>query len=275
MHLFALVVVVCVLADVAAGQGGRPRGPPPGTLVVDEEFDSPKLNRSVFVVLEQVHRGGLYTADNVYIANGSLVLRQQALQPPVVVDGTPFYVGAGAVNTSGLVEQRYGRWEIRAKLPAAGFTPGFVGHNSFWLINTLRQEIDIFEQVAWDSKPATTNTTISTNLHLYNCSGAAGVEGETCSKLCDGDGCGPGAQWRGVADWAADFHVYGFEWREDFLEWRVDGRVTTRFTTPAAIASLNNPLFLALTACVMNRVPVQPGDVFPQLYFIDYVKIWT
>ncbi len=40
------------------------------------------------------------------------------------------------------------------------------------------------------------------------------------------------------------------------------------------MAFFTDPLFLALTACVMDRVPPTAQDVFPLEYMIDWVKIY-
>ena len=45
-------------------------------------------------------------------------------------------------------------------------------------------------------------------------------------------------------------------------------------TQKAAVGLFTDPLFLALTACVMNRVPADNADVFPLEYLIDYVKVY-
>jgi hypothetical protein len=45
----------------------------------------------------------------------------------------------------------------------------------------------------------------------------------------------------------------------------------------AVRTGFSDPLFLALTACVMNRVPVLPAggaDVLPQEYLIDWVRVY-
>ena len=55
----------------------------------------------------------------------------------------------------------------------------------------------------------------------------------------------------------------------------VDGKVYANYDKQsAAVGAFTDPLFLALTACVMGRVPVRPGDVFPLEYLIDYVKVY-
>eukprot|EP00041_Stephanoeca_diplocostata_P006505 m.87376 g.87376 ORF g.87376 m.87376 type:complete len:170 (+) comp16401_c0_seq1:375-884(+) len=72
---------------------------PPARLILNESFSGSTLNTSVWNVLEQVHRGGVYTADNVAVRDGVLVLRTVARNQ--TIDGKDFFVASGAVNTSG------------------------------------------------------------------------------------------------------------------------------------------------------------------------------
>ena len=48
------------------------------------------------------------------------------------------------------------------------------------------------------------------------------------------------------------------------------------FTPYVALDSggFTDPLFLALTACVMDRVPPTSEDVFPLYYDIDWVRVY-
>ena len=62
------------------------------------------------------------------------------------------------------------------------------------------------------------------------------------------------------------------DWTEDWIAMYVDGEVI--HTQKAAVGFFTDPLFLALTACVMNRVPADNADVFPLEYVIDYVKVY-
>ena len=56
----------------------------------------------------------------------------------------------------------------------------------------------------------------------------------------------------------------------------VNGTVYANYNTQevAVGAGFTDPLFLALTACVMGRVPVIAADVLPLEYLIDYVKVY-
>ena len=65
------------------------------------------------------------------------------------------------------------------------------------------------------------------------------------------------------------------DWTEDWIAMYVDGKVYANFDTQnAAVGFFTDPLFLALTACVMNRAPVMKGDAFPLEYWVDYVKVY-
>jgi hypothetical protein len=46
-------------------------------------------------------------------------------------------------------------------------------------------------------------------------------------------------------------------------------------TQETAVAAFTDPLFFALTACVMDRVPVTAKDVLPLRYEVDWVKVFT
>jgi beta-glucanase (GH16 family) len=65
------------------------------------------------------------------------------------------------------------------------------------------------------------------------------------------------------------------DWTEDWIAMYVDGNIYAKYDTQkAAVGFFTDPLFLALTACVMNRVPADNADVFPLEYVIDYVKVY-
>lgn len=45
-------------------------------------------------------------------------------------------------------------------------------------------------------------------------------------------------------------------------------------TDPMAVELFTDPLFIALTSCVMERVPPGLADVLPQQYLVDYVTVY-
>ena len=104
---------------------------PPMRLVVDEDFDGTELNSSLWNVLEQVHRGGVYAKENVRVEDGVLVLETVAKN--VTSGGQEFYVTSGAVTTSRKFSQVGGRWVATVKLPEVAKSSGYVLHSSIWL----------------------------------------------------------------------------------------------------------------------------------------------
>ena len=225
-------------------------------------------------MLEQVHRGGVYTKENVRVEHGLLIIETVA-QNLTIRQGSedvPFYVSSGAVNTSGLFEQKRGRWEASVKLPMVSRSPGYTLHSSIWLFadyatpgNTgCPHEIDVVEQ--YTATAGAVSSAVA-NLHPFNGT-RAGSSG--CRKA---DYARAPSTARG--DWTSNFTLFTVDWTESWIAMYVDGEVYANFDTQqAAVGLFTDPLFLALTACVMERVPVIGADVLPQRYLVDYVKVY-
>ena len=246
----------------------------PGTLVFFDDFTAPTLDTNAWQVLEQVHRGGVYTAANVVVANGTLQLVSKPFDPPLrLPDNRTFFMSSGAVNTSMRLEALWGRWEVRARLPDVDATAGWTGHNSFWLYNSGHQEVDVFEQTA--DVAGAPNSTAAGNVHAWHCPSRDECGSAPCTLACSGDKCTPGGQFPLYGAWQDAFHVFSIDMRPDAITWAVDGAVTNVVTNATVIGLYNRPLFAALTACVMEDVPAQPGDVFPQTFVVDWVKLYA
>ena len=73
-----------------------------------------------------------------------------------------------------------------------------------------------------------------------------------------------------IGDWSSTWRVFTLDWTPSWITMAVDGELYANFDTQsAALAHFTDPLFLALTACVMDRVPPGPADVFPLKYYVD------
>ena len=245
---------------------------PPMRLVWQDDFTGPFLNGSLWNVLEQPHRGGVYTRDNVLVRDGALVLRTVAHNASV--DGVPYFVTSGAVNTSGRAEQRHGRWEARVKLPLVGGSEGYTLHSSLWLFSDVAnaarsgcpQEIDVFEQYMQSAGAAHPASRAVANLHPFT-----GTRHSGCRRASY-------AQPRSTTatgDWTGNWTVFRVDWTENWIAMSVDGEPYALFDqSPAALAAFTDPLFLALTACVMQRLPPTGLDVFPLEYLVDWVRVY-
>lgn len=145
--------------------------------------------------------------ENAWVKNGSLFLKAAKED----FEGAEYT--SARLTTYGKADWKYGRFEIRAKLPrGAGSWP------AIWMLpNNIRAgvpwplcgEIDIMEHVGKDEN------TIHASLHseLYNhVLHTQRTHFETLEDVVD------------------TFHVYALEWSEESIEFLFDGRSAARFS---------------------------------------------
>ena len=159
-------------------------------------------------------------------------------------------------------DTRYGRVDIRARLPKGqGLWPALwmLGSN-FDTVGWPRcGEIDIMELIG--SQPNLVHGTC----HYLADSGVNDKNGG--NKLLTGGG-----------DFSDEFHVFSIVWREDYIEWRMDGQ-KFHSVTPDDINGdwpYNNDFFFILNVAVGGEWPGSPdaSTVFPQQMLIDYIRLY-
>jgi beta-glucanase (GH16 family) len=167
------------------------------------------------------------------------------------------------LESSGKFEQRYGRFEIRAKVPfGQGIWP------AYWLLgNDIASaswpncgEIDIMEQVG--RMP-------STNYGSLHGPGYSG-----------GNPLSTQYHLEGGARFADTFHEYAIEWEPDVVRFYVDDELySTR--TPSDVPSggrwvYDHPFFMILNVAVGGPFPGSPDGttMFPQRMLVDYVRVY-
>lgn len=165
------------------------------------------------------------------------------------------------LNTRGKLEQRYGRFEARIKLPRGqGLWPAFwlLGNNIGTVSWPLCGEIDVMENIG--REPRTVHGTI----HGPGYSGGAGI----------------GKPYTLPTDFADAFHVFALEWEPEELRWYVDG-VLYQTRTPADLPEgarwvFDRPFFLILNLAVGGAWPGMPDATtrFPQRMLVDYVRVY-
>lgn len=172
---------------------------------------------------------------------------------------------SAALTTEGLAQMKYGKIEVRAKLPK-----GIGSWPAIWMLGTSRPkvgwpacgEIDIMEYVS--SAPGICHAT----LHWKRTDGGKGRK--NASK-------GIKTKEPSLTD---TFHVYGMEWDDKNITFTLDGKPYG--TLPVDIANQpdgSNPfraphyllLNLALGGSWGGKVE---GNDFPRQYLIDYVRIY-
>jgi beta-glucanase (GH16 family) len=192
--------------------------------------------------------------------SGHLVLqaiKEQYVDQGGVQSSQPFT--SARLNTQGKVEQQYGRFEARIKLPQGGqgVWP------AFWLLgNDIAEagwpdcgEVDILE---WrGSYPSS----IVSSLHGPGYSG-----GNSYHDHYDLPG-----------SYSDDFHVFTFEWTPTAVRWLVDGNAFY-VKTPEGVKGLwayEHPFFIILNLAVGGIFDGDPppSTAFPQQMLIDYVSV--
>jgi hypothetical protein len=155
---------------------------------------------------------------------------------------------SGILTTRYSFDQKYGRFEVRAKMPAGqGLWP------AFWLLPTSQNyplEIDVFEFLGHQ-----TDTVYMTN-HWR------GKDGRSTFQTYGFKG----------PDFTQDFHVFEIRWNEEEIVWYIDWVERARETRGIP----HEPMFLLLNLAVGGEWPGYPDDTtpFPSYLEVDYVRVY-
>lgn len=165
--------------------------------------------------------------------------------------GQPYV--SGQLTTAHKFTQRYGYFELRAKLP-----PGKGLWSRFWLLTddgNWPGEYDVIEVLGKESNVVhqTTHYRTATNPHIAD-----------------------GAKYTGINPVDGQFHTYGFLWTKTSVTWYVDGVAT--LTQPNRI---DIPMY-ALIDLVVGKDPrnLWPGDPdsttgLPKAMEIDFFRVYS
>lgn len=172
--------------------------------------------------------------------------------------------------------QRYGRWEIRAKVPTGPQTLGALA--AFWLRNSESGEIDIMEAWGYNERPAPGGQRIDTATTTVHTQAAAGGDEKYIWHHVDYGASTP------VWD---DFHTYAFELTPDYAAIYVDG-VRLVKVTPLTHPNLWNEEYFGSPFHVRLNLHVGPSKKYwglpdpahrdwtkPLDFQVDYVRMWA
>ena len=235
-----------------------PPPPPPAAWKLswaDDFQTGPSLNASTWNVKQnETHCSPcelqLYVEDGVRVRDSFLEIatRRQRVAGP---HGAPYNFSSGWVDTKSKFSQRLGRFEANCSLPsnaASGIWP------AFWLLPDDESqcwptggEIDVFEMVG--------NALVDEIFGSYH-----------WGVACDEDKAPiPGAGYHppgSVREWQARWHVYGVEWREDRLDYFVDGvRYFTR--TNKSVALPTAKMFVIFNQAISPTLFPPPANSTP------------
>jgi len=232
-------------------------------LVWSDEFNESKLNTNDWNY--ETGGGGWgnqelenYTSrsQNVFVSSGNLIIEARKEKY-----GNNDYTSA-RITTQGKQEFKYGRIDIRAKLPVAhGMWPALwmLGNN----INSVGWpecgETDIMELIGKNPKQ------VIGSLHWKKSDGSVGTFNNAYSLATE--------------DFSQHFHVFSLIWSQDSLKILVDDIPyvkASRQDVSDGIYPFDNPSFLIFNVAVGGLWPGSPDDttVFPQRMFVDYVRVF-
>ena len=192
--------------------------------------------------------------ENIKVENGVLKITARREQ----------YMGksytSARILTKGKFETKYGRLEARIKLPRGkGLWPAFwmLGSNFDTIGWPYCGEIDIMEYLG--SSP----TKVFGTVHGF---GYAGGNAITKSYTL------PNSRFD------TDFHVFGIEWDENYINFYVDNVLYNQIT-PSDVTGdwvFNNPFYMILNMAVGGNYPGAPNSEtpFPQEMLVDYVRVY-
>jgi beta-glucanase (GH16 family) len=179
-------------------------------------------------------------------------------------DGITRNYTSARLLTKGKFEQKYGRFEVRLKVPfGQGIWPAFwaLGNNIDSVGWPTCGEIDIMEHIG--KQPSVNHGT----LHGPGYSGGNPLTGTF--TLPNGE------------KFADDFHTVAVEWEPNTIRFYVDNNLyQTKTAANVPTGSrwvFDHPFFMILNVAVGGSFPGNPDDTttFPQMLVVDYVRVYA
>lgn len=263
--LFALLLTRAVQADgpgFSIGGHTSPESYPGMTLAWREEFIGSSLDNRNWQHETGTGAEGwgnnerqYYQPENTEVRDGFLIITARHED----VGGRQYT--SSRIVTRGRQAFRYGRIDIRAKLPGGqGIWP------AFWMLGSSMDqvgwpaagEIGIMELIGGQGRENTVHGTLHWRQdggHLY--------EG--------------GAITLPSGDFSDQFHVFSVVWNESSIRWLVDGHgYLEQDISGRAFDAFRQPFYLLVNLAVGGDWPGDPDDTtrFPQRLIVDYIRFF-
>lgn len=236
------------------------------TLVWSDEFDytgapdSTKWGYEIGYIRNNEMQYYTNKPENSRVENGNLVI--EARSDSSVIGADTVRVTSASLNTFGKQDWKYGKIEVRAKIPS------FLGSwPAIWMLGSNISEvgwpkcgeIDIMENVGYD--PDTVHFNIHTEAYNH-------VKGTNKGQKVF------------LKDPEADYHVYAVEWYEDRLDFFLDSKKVFTFANEGKgteVWPYDKAHYLILNFAVGGAWGGSRGvdlNALPQQYLIDYVRVY-
>ena len=273
-------VCYCPLTDVAQYDGYR--------LVWHDEFDRdgrPSDEWSYEQGFVRNNEWQWYQPDNASVKDGMLVIeaRRETVPNPYYREEShdwrharcEAHYTSASINTSQSHVFRYGRFEVRAKIPtASGAWPAIwlLGNQWSWPENG---EIDVMEYYIKNDQPSILANTCWGSKRAYDPVWNSVVTPFTHFANRD-------------AHWADKFHVWRMDWDEHFIRIYLDDELLNETDLSATVnggvyGNRQNPFsnsvdgfgdYLLLNLAVGENGGVPDDTQFPLRYYVDYVRVY-
>lgn len=193
---------------------------------------------------------------NTFLSNGNLIIeaRKESL--------IGFNYSSGRMTTQNKKNFKFGRIDIRAKLPVAkGMWP------ALWMLGAN------IPSVGW---PACGEIDIMELIGTY----PGRATGTMHWKPISGTNTSKGANYNlSSGDFSQQFHVFSIVWAQDIIKWYVDDQLyLTNILADLGAANypFNADQFFIFNVAVGGNWPGSPDATtsFPQRMFVDYVRVF-
>ena len=225
----------------------------------------------------------VFLANNVWISNGSLVLRTKREKYTCSYIGEnpygcnrqyrtkkPYDYTAGMIESKAPYNFLYGYIEARVKVPHAyGLWPSFWTFRGDGVPDTYNaSEIDIFEMNGYKS-----DTLVWTNLHMNYCDGSTpriDCPSDASQKTCVGVPCF-GHDISIVPGYNNIWVTWGMEWTPYYITWYCNGKVTRQVPNPGIVAPVKTYIGMGVTQWAL---PADTNSVFDHRMYVDYIRFY-
>ncbi|RPD93363.1 glycosyl hydrolase family protein [Aureibaculum marinum] len=248
---------------------------------ISDEFEGTELDTTKWFVQGQngnyyIWKGrapSQYVPHNVSVENGILKLKTQwepdysfakeSYADGAHVDTYGFHEGKPLpVTTAAIVgKKRFlnGYMEVKSKAPEAAITA------AFWAIG-YEQELDVYEQMGVPKIAKEGSISKNTN--------RTAVHDWSPPAVRPTKAFGYDEQLPYVT--SDDFHVYGVEWGEAYLNIYRDGKFVHGFTQDELGIDwvLNNPMEIWLDSEIFKWLGVPHKEELPATFEVEYVRVW-
>lgn len=222
-----------------------------------------------------------YQPENVYCRDGVLMIeaRQEKLPNPDFTEGSRDWhrnrdsieCTSGSINTRGKFDFKYGRLEVRAKIPvASGSWPAIWTLGNKWEWPSCG-EIDIMEYYLVDSVPTILANCAWGSDKRYKANWAS--EKIPLSHFLESD-----------AQWTDKFHVWTMDWTPEKIEIRLDGELLNSVILDSTVNGsaveegknpFHNPNYILLNLAIGGDNGGEPDwNRYPLIYEVDYVRVY-